>query len=312
MARNPRYVPPDSLVEVTTRTVQSRFLLRPSRDLNEIIIGILARAKRYSGVRICAFVWLSNHHHMLINADDAKQLADFMAYVNGNTAKEANRLHSWSHHFWARRYEPVLVSDEPEAQEARLRYIFRNGCKEGLVAKPAQWPGVHCVEALLTGRPMTGLWYNRTAERDERAKGKKPEKYQFANQEILELDVLPCWRGLSQGEVRERVAAMIQVIEEETRASHLQNGTTPMGVKKILQQDPHDSPAQTKTSPSPRFHTHRPEVRKALQAAFRMFLDAYRQAATELRSGNRNAQFPVGSFPPGLPFVRGHPEFAFR
>ena len=32
-----RYVPPDSLVEVICRTLHGRHLLRPSRDLNEIV-----------------------------------------------------------------------------------------------------------------------------------------------------------------------------------------------------------------------------------------------------------------------------------
>ena len=43
MGRDPRHVPPGYLFEVTTRTVQSRLLLRPSRELNEIIIGILGQ-----------------------------------------------------------------------------------------------------------------------------------------------------------------------------------------------------------------------------------------------------------------------------
>lgn len=49
MARDLRYVPPGSLVEVTCRTIQGRFLLRPSRELNEIVYGILGRAAEKRG-----------------------------------------------------------------------------------------------------------------------------------------------------------------------------------------------------------------------------------------------------------------------
>jgi hypothetical protein len=35
-----------------------------------------------------------------------------------------------------------------------------------------------------------------------------------------------------------------------------------------------------------------------------MFVAAFREASERLRSGDRMARFPLGSFPPGLPFVR--------
>ena len=44
MSRGLRFVPEGgSLVEVTVRTAQSRFLLRPSPALNEIVLGVLGR-----------------------------------------------------------------------------------------------------------------------------------------------------------------------------------------------------------------------------------------------------------------------------
>ena len=59
MARSLRYVPPGSLVEVSCRTLHGRFLLRPCRDLNEIVLGILGRATRRYRVGLCAFAYLS-------------------------------------------------------------------------------------------------------------------------------------------------------------------------------------------------------------------------------------------------------------
>jgi hypothetical protein len=35
------------------------------------------------------------------------------------------------------------------------------------------------------------------------------------------------------------------------------------------------------------------------------FVAAYRSAAEKLKQGDREASFPIGSFPPGLPFVGG-------
>ena len=47
-----------------------------------------------------------------------------MEYLDGNLAKEAGRLHGWREKFWGRPYAHVVVSDEPEAQEQRLRYLL--------------------------------------------------------------------------------------------------------------------------------------------------------------------------------------------
>jgi hypothetical protein len=49
------------------------------------------------------------------------------------------------------------VSDEPEAQRGRLKYILSHGVKEFLVEKVREWPGVHAARALLDDEPMEGL-----------------------------------------------------------------------------------------------------------------------------------------------------------
>ena len=69
MARKIRFTPDGgALYEVTCRTVHSRFLLRPGPLLNEIIVGALGRAQRLYPLEICAFVFASNHFHLLARA----------------------------------------------------------------------------------------------------------------------------------------------------------------------------------------------------------------------------------------------------
>ena len=43
MPRPLRFIPEHSLVEITTRTIQGRLLLKPSPELNELILGIIGR-----------------------------------------------------------------------------------------------------------------------------------------------------------------------------------------------------------------------------------------------------------------------------
>jgi len=39
---------------------------------------------------------------------------------------------------------------------ARLAYILGHGAKENLVARLRDWPGVHCIRALLDGEELSG------------------------------------------------------------------------------------------------------------------------------------------------------------
>jgi len=46
-------------------------------------------------------------------------------------------------------------------------------------------------------------------------------------------------------------------------------------------------------------------ARREIWTGYSWFVAAFRTAAEKLRAGDRGAPFPVGSFPPGLPFVSG-------
>jgi len=67
----------------------------------------------------------------------------------------------------------------------------------------------------------------------------------------------------------------------------------------------YSGPLKTKKSPAPAFHAASQAVRRELWDAYGWFVGAFRQAAEKLRAGDRNAAFPVGSFPPALKFVGG-------
>jgi REP element-mobilizing transposase RayT len=305
MARRLRFVPPEgALVEVTCRTVQSRFLLTPSAELNEIILGVLGRAQRLYPVEVCGYVFLSTHYHLLLVVEDAQQLADFVGYFNSNLAREVARRTGWTDKIWARRYQAIPVSEELNAQVARMAYILTHGAKEGLVESPAQWPGVHCVRPLLAGESaVEGLWFDRTREHCARMRGESFERRKFTQTEKVELSRLPCWKNLTSEAYREQIAGLVRVIEQQAREQREATGLVPLGVKAILAQKPFDRPKKPKKSPAPLFHAFTKATRKALWEAYGWFVAAFQEAAEKLRAGKRDARFPTGSFPPRLPFV---------
>ena len=116
------------------------------------------------------------------------------------------RLHRWRERVWGRRYRAIVVSHEKAAQIERLRYLLEQGTKEGLVRRPEDWPGAHSVQALLDGRPIRGIWFDRSQEYEARRCGKRPGKYEFAEEETFELTSLPAWDSLDGETIRERSA----------------------------------------------------------------------------------------------------------
>lgn len=297
-----RFIPPDSLVDTTLRAREGRLLLRPSSELNQILAGIVARAAELYPVKVCSCVFLGNHCHYLTIPKNSKAHSDFIRFVNSNVAREVNRLHGWSGPLWSRRHRAIVVSDEEAKQVDLLAYHLGQGTKENLVWSPCDWPGVHTAWALVNGEPLRGIWVDRTAMYRARQRGERPRKADYTVRVEVALSALPCWTDLDPLEYRRRVKRIVERIETESRDRHRLAGTRPLGVKKILAQDPQSQPRHSNRSKAPRFHAATAEASIALKQAYREFVDQFRHAADRLKCGAK-ATFPPGSFPPGLPWV---------
>jgi hypothetical protein len=269
--------------------------------LRDLTLGVLARATRLYPVEIHAFAFLSNHFHLLVTVPDAQRLARFMNYLNSNLAREAGRLIRWREKFWGRRYQAILVSDEEEAQIARLRYVLAHGVKEGLVGSPCDWPGAHCARALLDGESVTGRWVDRTLEQVASRRRLPVDPESFVTVESFSLTPLPCWRDLPEHQARSRVRWLVADIEHERRGREEGTGQLPLGREFVCRQDPRHEPNRIRKGHAPLAHTASRAARDVLREAYRLFLGAYRQAAERLRSGGLDVLFPDGAFPPALP-----------
>ena len=292
--RRLRFIPEGgSLVAVSQRCFQARFLLTPNRRVNKLLAGVVARAQELYGVEIIGLSALSNHLHFLLWVRDAEQLARFMNHVAGNVAREIGRLRGWTGSFWDERYAAVLVDEAEAAQIEQLRYLLAQGCKEDLVARPRDWPGLHAASQILMGRGLEGTWIDRSSLRAGSAQVTKQ----------IQLSRLPCWRHLDQEEYRLRVRDLIRQIEDEASRRRRSAGTGVLGRRAAMRQDPFRRPRAPKRSRLPLVHAVSRVARRRIETAFRAFVAAYRQAAERLRRGARDAVFPAGSFPPPAPFV---------
>ena len=285
------------------------------------MVGILGKAQEKYPVKIHAAIALNNHYHLILTPDDAEQLADFMEFFNGNLAREAGRLLDWHGSLWADRYHLVPISPEPEALVERLRYVISNTLKENLVARISDWEGMHCAEALIDGRPMSGMWYDRAIEYEthrqaerKAARNETPvepiESGGFMMPYEVKLAPLPCWKHLSTAEIRKRVAAMVVELEAEAAKRREQLGTEIVGMEKIRSQNPLHRPARSKSSQKPPCHAASKAMRERFLQAYSAFVAMFQEASIKLRCGYvKRAIFPKHSFPPSLSFVRAGDEF---
>lgn len=309
MPRPLHFISPEDMVEVTSRTLQSRLLLKPSHELNTLILGVIGRAMTLYPVKLFIIVVLSNHLQLILQAQDGEMLSRFMNYINANIAKEAGRLHHWREKFWGRRYRKIPILDD-EALIARFRYILSHGCKEGLVDKLEDWPGVNCVRALTKGEKLCGVWVDRTRQYRATLKGKERSEHDFETRYEVPLTPLPCWAHLSPTEQRAKVAAMIRSIEAEAKQKRATEGTEMTETKRkerIEAKDPHSKPLNAAKGSAPMCHASTQEGRKSFCKAYREFVDQFRKAVRLWRKTALLSleQFPAHCFLPSGGFYRG-------
>jgi REP element-mobilizing transposase RayT len=297
-----RWYLPKVVYEMTSRTIQERFLLRPDTQVRILVLGVMARGKLlYPAVHIHAFAFLSNHYHLLASAEDGQQLALFIGYINGNIGREIGAIHAWRGPFWGRRARAIPILDD-EAMVARLRYVLSQGVKEGLVDRPEQWPGATSTPWLLGGE-LEGTWIFRDVERRARRRPVAPDPSTYTSQYALELTPLPCWQGLTRDEIATRTRRMIEEIVIEAAADR--RGAPAAGVAQVLAQHPHDRPAERDSSRAPSCHGSSPGIRAAFRASYANFSNAVRLVADASRAAKRSVMsaFPPGCFPPPLPYI---------
>ena len=179
---------------------------------------------------------------------------------------------------------------------------------------------MHCAEALIDGKPMSGMWYDRTIEYDTNRQAERKaarsgtpvepiERGAFMTPYEVKLAPLPCWKHLPTAEIRKRVAAMVVELEAEAADRREQLGSEIVGMEKIRNQNPLYRPARSKSSPKPPCHAASKAMRERFRQAYSAFVAMFQEASLKLRFGYvKQAIFPKHSFPPSLPFIRNGEE----
>lgn len=284
-------------VELTWRCIQGRFLLRPGQEANRRMLGVIGQAMRlFEGeVRLYFAGGTCNHIHIVAAFRSAEVKAAWTCHVRTNLSKELGDLYDWRGCHWERRSTDIPILDEQTLLD-RLVYLAGQTTRAGLVRHAVEWPGVPWIEAVTGGRPLLGVWYDRTRlyrmrmaweARPTCQRGRRPVLSDVAEARVVELTPPPMWADLAEEEQRARWRAVIEAAEERYPAP-----ARVLGPAAVLRVDPHDRPENSKRSPAPAVHASSRAQRLAWREAYRAFVEAYRSAMKALRIGVEGCGFP--------------------
>ena len=291
-----RYQPDEWMVHfVTTRCLQSRYLLRPSPRVRSLIVGVLERAAERTGCRLHAAVALSNHIHLVVSSRSAAHLADYMQFVNCNIAREVGKLHRWRDKFWQRRYQSGLCLDD-ESQIDRLAYALVQSVKERLVRSASHWPGLHTFRATCDGEKLHGHWVDRSAMYRASRRGDAVRESDFSTPCTLTLHKLPCWAHLGDATYASEAR---RIYHDRLAELGVDQDTPVVGAKAVQRRDPHDAPRGSDHSPAPLCHAAAKVTRDAFRVQYIEFVTAYREALAALRHNLDEFSIPEQGIPPG-------------
>ena len=310
-------LPANCSVEVTFRTYEERFFMRPSPAVNETILGCFGRAqRRYPTLKIHVVSFLSDHGSFVCTPPNPMVLWSFMRDFLSTAGRRLNRQLGRKGVFWERRYRAIPIVDE-ESLERCFAYCLLQGTKENLVADVREWPGVNSVRALTEDAPLVGRWRDHRREyelcRQRRRKLDRaaargwhvelPPVPEQVDEIHVELAPLPHWEGLDPQVRRARVTEIVDADAATTTARHERDGTRPLGVARLLEVSPFDRPAEPKRSPAPRCHASSPARRTGFDGAYRRHVDGMRGVVVRLEPELRRLGCPVGTSLP--PLCRG-------
>ena len=325
MSRQLRYVPDEvkiwtnswgqmiAVSEITIGAQQGRFLLRPSPEVRDIIVGAIAHAQEVHKFDVYAYSFLSNHGSYLIGVTDAEKQAAIMRDIHSKIGLELRRpeFSNWTGGIFHRRGLPILVANA-EDLISRLKYCLSNSTKEHLVPRPDRWGGAHAAKALcgqgngIYGRLMEdeGV-YNHRSKYWGRQEGMSDADARKACIEkvTLKLSKLPCWAHLSDEEYRQKMVSMCIDISSEAAEVRQEEKRSVLGMARVLRYHPHHRPETVAKSPAPLIHCQCRESKERFHLRYRAFAAACREAMKRLRARLGPTFFPKGGIPPGIPDV---------
>jgi REP element-mobilizing transposase RayT len=283
----PRQILPGRTYLVTRRCTQRLYLLRPDDETNKIFAYCLADAAARTGMGLIAWSVMSNHYHAVVHDPNGK-LPAFLEHLHKMVARALNARWKRDENLWSSNQTNVVELLTAEAVFEKVLYVLTNPTKAHLVDRLVDWPGCTSL-AYLDGRRTT----QRRPLKFFRADGPMPE-----NVELFAVQP-PCSQAIESAEHwATRVRNAIEDAERQFREERLRDGARVRGRKAILRDSPSSSPPTRaeRSTLRPLVASRDKQQRQAGIDELRDFQRRYLEARVTYVSGNRDVEFPAGTY----------------
>lgn len=285
----PRCLEPRQTYLITRRCTQRRFLLRPDALVNNLLLYLLSLAAERHEIEIHAFVFLSNHYHLVLSeTSKTVRLPEFMGWFNQHAAALLNEVRDRRENLWAQGSYNAVVLADAEAVVDEIVYTICNPVAAGLVEAPESWKGL--------------LSLPDTIERGVRV-ARHPKLYfktELPEETRLRLTRPPGFRGRQSAEsFRKLIADKVRDRVCEIHAQRRAEGKGAfLGMEAVLAQDTEASPrkAELSSSKKPLVACKDRERREKILLGLKQFQASHGEALKDWRAGKREVAFPVGTY----------------
>lgn len=276
-------------------------------------MSVMARAQVLYKVRVCAFIWMNNHLHMLVVVDCPEAVTRFMDRIKTETSHAINRLRGERNlTLWADSYDSPPILTVEDAVE-KFVYLYTNPSKANLETSISLYPGTSSW-SMFYSREYTQYipWIQRpmiepltspslSEEQDEVLTRNLTDASKESHLFILSPDDwMECF-NLPQGEVekyRNRILQGIKKVESELSKTreHKVLGARALKFQRL------DEPF------SPKKYSRRMwcicceiEIRKEFIAGIKKLISKAREVYQMWKQGDFSTEYPKELFPPRVP-----------
>ena len=154
MARLPRYVLPGQPQHIIQRGNNRQAIFATEEDYLCFRDALVEAAGKHD-LRIHAYVWMTNHIHLLATPGYGDTISKVFQSVGRKYVQYFNRAYARSGTLWEGRYRATVVDSEPYLLTL-MRYIELNPVRAGMVRRPAAYAwSSHAFNAHGEGGPNT-------------------------------------------------------------------------------------------------------------------------------------------------------------
>ena len=137
MARLPRYAAPGYAHHVVQRGNNRAAMFASESDYRFFYTCLRAACERY-GCEVHAYVFMTNHIHLLVTPGHAGSIGKALQSVGRRYVLYFNAVYNRTGGLWEGRYRATVVQTE-RYLAACYRYIERNPVRAGMVTRPTQY-----------------------------------------------------------------------------------------------------------------------------------------------------------------------------